>query len=177
MRSFGIRLAVGLATFLGGMGLTIFWFSRHTPRAVVVTTAVIEVGDLGVELRPDNAPATQTIETPEEKAVRLAEEFVARNGYTDLPPDKNNLSYENIEWSDNTDEMLKLRHDTLERKAYGVRYSGKMGGPGWTVAFRHKHRYGDVYDETGRIVTMDKNFENLLLEHKVFPLGNVHKKF
>lgn len=177
MKSFSIRLAVALVTFVFGVGLTLFWLSRTAPPAVMTTMAVIEVRDMSVERKPDCALAVQTVESPEEKAVRIAEEFIARNGYTDLPPDKNTLAYENIERADNVDEMLKQRHDALERKAYGIRYSGKMGKPGWMVAFRYKQRFGNVYDETGRVVTMDKNFENLLVEHKSFPLANVQKKF
>jgi hypothetical protein len=32
------------------------------------------------------------------EAVALAEQFIAQNGYTDVPPDKTKLSYETIEW-------------------------------------------------------------------------------
>src|SRR6266850_279628 len=59
----------------------------------------------------------------EAEAVGLAEQFIVRNGYTDLPPDKNRLHYETIEWASNIQEMLKMlkmRHDTLERNVYGV---------------------------------------------------------
>ncbi|MBC7930254.1 MAG: hypothetical protein H7Z38_06750 [Rubrivivax sp.] len=176
MKSFGIRLAVALVTFVVGVGLTLFWLSRTTPPAVVTTTTVYEETYITLE-KCDFGATEQAVETPEAKAVRIAEQFIARNGYTDLPPEMINLAYENIEWEDSIDEMLKSRHNTLERKAYGIRYSGKMNGPGWVVAFRHRKNYGKEFIGVGRAVTMDENFENLLVEHKSFPLANVHKKF
>ncbi len=176
MRSFSIRLGVGLITFVAGVSLSLFWFSRSTPRVVITPMLVTEARDLSVERKPDCALALQTSETPEEKAVRLAEEFVARNGYTDLPPDKNSLSYENIEWADGVDEMLETRHDTLERKAHGLRYGAKMGEPGWTVVFRYTKRIGSAGGKAGRAVTMNENFQIHRVEHCDFFLDKVEKK-
>ncbi len=120
---------------------------------------------------------SQTEESPEAKAVRLAEEFIAQNGYTDLPPVKEILSYETVEGARNVEEMLRLRHNSLERRAYGVMYRGRLGTKGgWTVVFRNKQRFGNFYDEFGRAVTMDKDFKNLLVEHKMFALTNVNRK-
>ena len=110
----------------------------------------------------------------EREAVRVAEQFIADNGYTDLPPlaDRRQLSFETIEWADNIDEMLRLRHNTLERKAYGVR-RGKWGDPqGWTIAFRSK---GED-QQTGRRVTMDGKGGGIRVEHKDFFLQAVEKK-
>jgi hypothetical protein len=134
---------------------------------------------------PDESIKT---ETSEEKAVRLAEEFIARNGYTDAPADKNNLSHETVEFYRNTEELLKSRHNTLEPKAYGVYHHGRGNEKGWTVVFRYS---GKVIAEiekltnsalkgnptlSGRAVTMNENFENLLVEHKDYGLGYAEKK-
>jgi len=129
----------------------------------------------------------ETVESPEEKAVRLAEEFIKRNGYADAPADKNNLSHETVEFYKNIDELLQFRHNTLEPKAYGIFYRGRLGDKnGWTIIFRYSKRIRDELKKTsklvsnpnvaGRAVTMNENFENLLVEHKDFPLGNVEKK-
>lgn len=133
-------------------------------------------------------------ELPETKAIRTAEEFLAQNGYTDLPADKTKISHETVEFADNIDELLKARANTLERKAFGILYKAtgtKMGQKGWTVVFQSKNISDDYYEligretgkkitkdnyQIGRAVTMDANFQNLLLEHKMFPLQNVDKK-
>ena len=184
MKTHAVRLAIGLATFVVGVSLTALTFSRHAPRVVVKEVIQTEVIVPNAPKKWEYGGCMMYADsTPEAKAVRLAEEFVARNGYTDLPPDRDNLSYESIEWGENINELLKFRHDSLERRAYGIRYTGKMNGPGWTVAFRPALRYrcGNAVlagqAEIGRTVTMDENFENLRVEHKDFPLANVHKKF
>lgn len=179
MKSLALRLAVALATFAAGVFLTLLALDRPAPRVVVTpaadTTPKVEIlGTTGCDLSRSFNGGRE--ETPEQKAVRLAEEFVARNGYTDVPADMENLSYESIERARDVEEMLRWRRDSLERRAYGVVYNGKMGGPGWIVAFRPGKRFGNDFDEWGRAVTMDRNFENLRVEHKSFPLGKVDKR-
>ena len=129
-------------------------------------------------------------ESPEEKAVRIAEKFVKQNGYTDLPADKNNLSHETIEYYESIDELLKQRHNTLKPKAYGILYRGRLGDEkGWTIVFQYSDKIIDELEKLpksnpisnskliGRAVTMNEKFENLLLEHKVIFLEKVSKKF
>lgn len=176
MRSLTIRLTIALITFLVGVGAAAAWLARNYRSPVTVETPVVEQLP-APPVAPRDAVEAQTAdgESPDAKAVRLAEEFIARNGYTDLPPDRDNLSYETIEWGDGVEEILRLRHDTLERKAYGLRRMGRMGGPGWVIVFRH--RGGDDSSvKTGRAVTMDKNFQNLRVEHKDFFLAGVDRK-
>lgn len=142
-----------------------------------------------VELKNEEINSLK-IEIPEEKAVRIAEEFIARNGYTHSLPDKDNLSYEAVEFYKNIDELLAFRRDTLEPKAYGILQSGRRRNEkGWTVVFRHSQRLikrdekerakfpSDIkLSKIGRVVTIDENFGNLLVEHKDFPLSNVEKR-
>jgi hypothetical protein len=109
----------------------------------------------------------------EKMAIAAAEKFIADNGYTDLPPmkDKSGLAHESIEWTNDVDELLQQRHDSLERKAYAITKHGRAG-PGWTVGFRYK-RGGDI---AGRAVTMDINGGNIRLEHQDVFLQKLDKK-
>lgn len=91
----------------------------------------------------------------EAEAVKLAERFIVQNGYTDLPPEKSKLVNESFELGASVEEMLKMRHDTLERKAYGISYRRKGGSPGWTVVFRYKHPSSQQKRISGRAVTMN----------------------
>jgi hypothetical protein len=111
----------------------------------------------------------------EAEAVRLAEQFIAQNGYTDLPPDKSKLAYESIEWESNIDEMLRQRRNTLEPKAYGV-VRERKNAPGWTVVFRYKHRATGQMRGNGRAVTMNLDGSKMRVEHVDFTLKYVDKK-
>lgn len=127
-------------------------------------------------------------ESAEEKAVRIAEEFIKRNGYTDAPADKNNLSHETVEFYDNIDERLKQRYNTLNEKAFGVSAHGRGNEKGWTVVFQYAEKVVKEIEKipktnlvsnpkiAGRAVTMNENFENLLVEHKDFFLDKAEKK-
>ncbi len=112
----------------------------------------------------------------EEEAVRLAEEFVAQNGYTDLRPDKNKLAHETIESESNIDDMLRQRHDTLKRKAYGVLRGRKGGVSGLTVVFRYSHPASKQERRNGRAVTMNLDGTGLRVEHVNFILKYVERK-
>lgn len=118
----------------------------------------------------------KTLSTPisREAAIQIAEDFIADNGYTDLPPveDRSKLSFESIEWEPDLDEMLRLRHNSLEKTAFGTSRGIWRDPLGWTVAFRYKN--GD--DVRGRAVTMSSKGENIRVEHKDFLLVNAKKK-
>ncbi len=112
----------------------------------------------------------------EAEAIKLAEQFIANNGYTDLPPDRSKLAYERIEWESNIDEMLKGRRDTLERQAYGVVRGRKGDALGWTVVFRYNHPSGRQMRKNGRAVTMNLDGSEVRVEHVDFILKYVEKK-
>jgi hypothetical protein len=103
------------------------------------------------------------------QAVKAAEQFIARNGYTDLPPDRTKLSYETIEWESDVNRMLEDRHDELERHAYGVTRGGK-GRAGWTVVFRYRHPADREERKLGRAVTMNLDGSDMRVEHVDFIL-------
>jgi hypothetical protein len=174
MRTLFTRLSVSLLTFVIGVCAT-----TVRPTADLATepagNAVAAADPLPAVHGPTHCTFFNT-EASEETAVRLAEEFVASNGYTDLPAEGNHLSYESIEWASDNDKLLWARHDTLERKAYGMRYSGRTGEAGWTVVFKYRKHPGGNYDKVGRAVTMDRDFGNLRVEHSDFFLAGVEKK-
>jgi hypothetical protein len=108
------------------------------------------------------------------EAIALAEQFIAQNGYTDLPPDKTKLTNETIEGQSNVDQMLQERHNTLERQAYGVR-RGRKSGAGWTVVFQYKHPIDQQAQTTGRAVTMNMDGSEPRIEHVDFILRYAKK--
>jgi hypothetical protein len=127
------RISIGLialfTTFIIGVSVVAVWTIRYNRLKKSKNASIKKFIEQPTE-------KTETEETPEAKAVRKAEEFIAQNGYTDLPPSKDKISYESIEFTDNVDRLLKWRCDTLERKAYGVFYYEKLGE--WAVVFRYK---------------------------------------
>ena len=110
----------------------------------------------------------------EASAIRAAEEFIVMNGYTDLPSteDKTKLSFESLERSRDPEKILKGRHNTLEKKAYGVSHHQKGGYSGWMVVFRYRENNG----RNGRAVTMDADKKNIRVVHQDFILDKVEKK-
>jgi hypothetical protein len=114
----------------------------------------------------------EVTELTEAQAIEFAVKFIQRNGYTDLPPDKENLAYESIEWESNVDEMLKRRYNTLESKAFGISRGRKGGSAGWTVVFKYK----DSASKNGRGVTMNLDRSEAKVEHVEVVLAKVDKR-
>ncbi len=115
-------------------------------------------------------PAATSFSQPKKltlaQAVQAAERFIQRNGYTDLAPMKetSKLALESIEWTSDKKRILKQRHNTLERKAYGYARGTRWNKSGWTVVFRHiESDYADP--KNGRGVTMDAYGRNMRVEH------------
>jgi hypothetical protein len=112
----------------------------------------------------------------EAEAIRLAEQFIVQNGYTDLPTikDKTKLSHEGIDFAD-PDDRLKQRFNTLERKAYAVG-KGDVRKDGWTIVFRYNanneraRRIIPNYDRhiktVGRAVTMEADGSDIRMQHQ-----------
>lgn len=194
MKRFSIYIIVALAAFFTGISIAAIFAIRYSQSYSKTERAITVENQTPPETKAVSKTETPVEESPEAKAVRIAEEFVAQNGYTDLPADRNKITYETVEFAPDLDELLKMRANTLERKAYGILYKAtgtKMGEKGWTVVFREKNVSDDYYKSIsqaagkkitgedypiGRAVTMDANFQNLLMEHKIFPLQNVDKK-
>jgi hypothetical protein len=113
------------------------------------------------------------------EAIRLAECFIAQNGYTDVNPtvDQRQLAQESVD--PGTDELgMRMRRDSLERNAYGYARGARLSD-GWTVLFRKKYKaeqaklipnYEERIKKTGRAVTMDAYGRAITIEHQDFYL-------
>ena len=71
------------------------------------------------ESLPSPTPQLKVTELSETQAIEFAERFISLNGYTDSPPDKENLAYESIEWESDVNEMLKMRRGLWRAKPLG----------------------------------------------------------
>jgi hypothetical protein len=122
----------------------------------------------------------------EDEAIARAEEFIKDNGYTDLPPteDKSKLVPESVIGGTEA-EGLRLRHNTLEPKAYGIIQGGR-NGDGWYVVFRY-NRNNQEYERLppdfeqhreryGRAVVMDRFGGNPKIEHQDIGLESKNLK-
>jgi len=100
-----------------------------------------------------------------ETAVRIAEVFVAENGYTDLPESdvKQALDSESVEWTSSRRKLLVQRRNTLLPTAIGAKYGRKYAETGWSVAFDYTSQRGAP--GSCRIVTMDLNGHEVRIEH------------
>jgi hypothetical protein len=100
-------------------------------------------------------------------AVWCAEQFVARNGYTDRPAvaDTSLLASESFELSSSAAEMLRMRDNTLEPQAVGLcapsPSEARAPTNGYIIAFRYRDTAG-----TMRGVTMSDRFTNLRMQHQ-----------
>lgn len=117
---------------------------------------------------PRACAVPMTEQTPEAQAVACAEEFIARNGYTDAEPDTARLATESIEWGP-AEETLKRRRGSLESPAAGV--CADSAGYPYTVVFRHRSS-----QTSARAVTMTVRFDEMRVQHREFILANVAER-
>jgi hypothetical protein len=105
-------------------------------------------------------------------AVRCAEEFVRRNGYTTEPadPDTTQHAAESIERR-SPSERLAMRAGSLESRAYAI-CEGE-GAHRFTVVFRIRRL--DVHG-VARRVTMSANFGEMRMQHLDIRLNSVTKR-
>lgn len=100
-----------------------------------------------------------------EAAVRIAEKFVAENGYTNLPKSRVNrvLDSESLERSADREKLLADRFDTLMPSAIGAKRGRKNERTGWSVAFDFTAKFGAP--NLCRVVTMTLDGSNVRVEH------------
>lgn len=98
-------------------------------------------------------------------AVKVAEEFVANNGYTNAPASdvKSLLDKERIEWTADRRDQMRQRFNTLSPKAIGAKPGRRGSTDGWSVAFDYAPGKGSA--ETCRVVTMDGAGSDIQVEH------------
>jgi opacity protein-like surface antigen len=98
-------------------------------------------------------------------AVGLAETFIARNGYTNLPRDqvRPDLDPESLDWGGSREKELDRRFNTLNPNAIGVKKGVRGKQNGWSIAFDYVG--GGQNSRTCRVVTMDEDGTNLTVQH------------
>lgn len=177
IRHLSARLLIALTTFLVGIASVSVWLFHHYQPAAVVDSPAQSEEAAAPPARSglcSTSPVERKLEAAE--AVRLAECFIAQNGYTAAPPmeDKSNLAYESIDVGPPAEKALEARRDTLEPNAYSYGKDGRHKG-GWIVIFRGKYKpeyaealleYGEKDRETGRCVTMDAQGNHMRMEHQ-----------
>jgi len=178
MQRYSFKFAVALLTFIIGVSVVTAWYFRRAepteppPAINVAQPSIINNSEPTALYDPCafSRPNNRRLEAHE--AIRLAECFIIQNGYTDLPPidDRSNLTPESVE--PGTDEFgLQMRHDSLERRAYGFMH----GGNGSLIVFRLKQQSHEVHHNNegstyrvGRAVTMDAYGRQMRMQHQGF---------
>ncbi|MFN8575118.1 MAG: hypothetical protein U0132_23900 [Gemmatimonadaceae bacterium] len=98
-------------------------------------------------------------------AVRCAEAFVARNGYTDVPvQDTGAIAHEFIEPGATPREVLSYRRHSLGSRGVTLCHD-RREQPGFTVGFAAP---ADTVMQVGRAVTMDSSFRGVKMEHQTY---------
>lgn len=111
----------------------------------------------------------------EEQAIALAEEFIVKNGYTKAPPaKKEELTPELLDKFASFETIMKLRHNSLEPKAYGL-INKHPKGLGWTIIFLRTSK-GDFDPKNGRGVSMTLEGKNLVMEPRDYLLSALDKQ-
>lgn len=105
-----------------------------------------------------------------EKAVKLAEQFIIDNGYTNLPADKSKLSYELFDhYENNVDSILKQRHNTLQKKAFCISEDKDRWDVGFLSTSVDLSKLNSIQRQTnlsGRAVIVMKNGKEIRIAHK-----------
>ena len=110
------------------------------------------------------------------EAVRIAEQFVRENGYTNVrPKDPRRLVPESIEFSHDRRVWLKERHNTLKPRAVGYRKGARNDANGWTVGFELVSPL-DKTRAVGRGVTMNAKGRRVRVEHMGFFLSGLEPR-
>lgn len=116
----------------------------------------------------------------ENTAIRLAERFVAENGYTSAPPDTAKLRFELLDFVTDKyplDSLLKKRRGTLQSRAFCVYQDGNT----WNIGFLSNRIELDKLDKDacnsdlqGRAVTVSSS-DKIAMAHRT-PRFSVFRK-
>ncbi len=113
----------------------------------------------GMTFGQDARSAEPLKQVSSESAVKIAEQFIRQNGYTNAPDStiKSKLDHESIEWANSRAELLEARSNSLQASAIGIQATGD----GWGVAFDYVDHPGNC-----RVVTMRKDGTQLRMQHQ-----------
>lgn len=185
MKKFYFHFGIAFATFLiGSLAATLYFRRAETASPAPVSSLTVTMqappatpSPTPPALCPPVAGSKKKLEAAD--AVRLAECFIIKNGYTDLPPteDKSELTPEAV-WAGTDDYGMRMRRDSLERTAFGY-LKGFRYPDDWLVVFRIKYKaeyagfpgYEESLKTRGRVVSMDAYGRKLRVEHQDFNLG------
>lgn len=104
-----------------------------------------------------------------EKAIKLAEKFIAENGYTSLRANKSKLSYELFDGENNVDNILKSRHNSLNPKAFCISEDTDRWNVGFLSSSVDKTKLNSAQRKSnlkGRAVIVMKNGNDIRIAHK-----------
>ena len=111
-----------------------------------------------------------TDQMTKEQAVKLAEQFIIDNGYTNLPADKSKLSYELFDrYENNVDSILKRRHNTLQPKAFCISEDKDRWDVGFLSTGVDLSKLDSIQRQTnlsGRAVLVMKDGKEIRIAHK-----------
>lgn len=111
-----------------------------------------------------------TDQMTKEQAVKLAEQFIIDNGYTNLPADKSKLSYELFDqYENNVDSILKRRHNTLQPKAFCISEDKDRWDVGFLSTGVDLSKLDSIQRQTnlsGRAVIVMKDGKEIRIAHK-----------
>ena len=96
-----------------------------------------------------------------EKAVALAEKWIAEQAYTDdtTAIQVNKIVFEKDEFATDTMDIVKNRHNTISKKAIGAKEYGEKS---WAVGFPHVEKENNIV----RAVLIDSIGENVKMAAK-----------
>ncbi len=142
MKRLPLRLTLAILTLFIGVSVVGFWYlSRLKAESQKsLSDAISSIPSVKMTFEnPCDYPQPKDRKLEAEEAVHLAECFIIQNGYTDLPPiaDKSKLTPENL-FAGTSEEGLKMRHDSLERRAYSYERNNEFYGGSWVIMFRYK---------------------------------------
>lgn len=117
----------------------------------------------------------------QDEAIRLAEAFVKRNGYTAAPADTSEykLTFELFDrYEKNTAAVLNKRHNSLNPKAFCITYTDNQWNVGFLAATIHAEQL-DSFEQNsnlpGRAVIVSDDGKEISMAHKD-PLFSQFKK-
>ena len=179
MKKSSLKPTLAILTFLISIGVVSFedFLRIESISEKSLSNALSSVSPVKtVYENPCDYPLPQFRELEAEEAIYKAECFVIQNGYTDLPPiaDKSKITPENVFQLTN-DEGMKIRRNTLERKAYSYERS-EIFGSGWVIMFRTKYNpiiagyYGTGFEKWGRAVAMDSYGKRMRIQGSHYQL-------
>lgn len=105
-----------------------------------------------------------------EQAVKLAEQFIIDNGYTNLPADKSKLSYDLFDqYENNVDSILKHRRNNLQAKAFCISEDKYRWDVGFLSIGVDLSKLDSIQRQTnlsGRAVIVMKDGTEIRIAHK-----------